>query len=59
MSVSPLWCSYFISALIVLCSFYTVTMFDFGVGAFVAMVAVVFAVSVFWFFKLGVFANEV
>ena len=33
-------------------------LFDFGVGAFVAMVEVVFAVSACEFFELGVFANE-
>jgi len=33
-------------------------LFNFGVGTFVAMVEVVFAISAFEFFELGVFANE-
>ena len=33
-------------------------LFDFGVGGFVAMVEVVFAVSAFEFFELSVFAYE-
>ena len=33
-------------------------LFDVAVGGFVAMVEVVFAISAFEFFELGVFANE-